>query len=429
MPKSVNDFLNMPKTLVERARNFLSPEIDFIKTMDDDYENVAKQMVQRNYDHLFTQTFNYVRDIPLMLLDPIIASCVELVMESAFQADQDMRILKVATPYPKIKEELEEFHRTRKMGDYALVIGYNQTLYGNLPIRLNYDETYELKYFTLVPDFRSIIPLVIGNITLGYQVGTTYHFPYEFVYGQLLYFRDLGGSNALFRFQAKDSEKRINEFVFSPSYLSKAVRPWRSIKIINDSLLLQRMDQAHYMRLIKVGVGSGVFSKSAVKILSFYRNLFKKTRRLSIDPTSSLTSPAMGGEFELVLPETDTQKVTVDEIGGNVEVRALRDLELKYKELFASLKVRPSMIGFDENEPSALGDSPVNMWDERFGKTVKTVQYSTARTIKQLDVLYLRSKGYDVSEDDFQIRFSSPSNVDDEKKRQIGRASCRERVY
>lgn len=402
------------KNLVEKVQKFLTPEVDWIQS----YENSSKQLVNRNYDHLFSQTFNYVRDIPLMLQEPIIGSCVELVMESAFQADEDMKILKTYSPYPKISEELDEFHRSRKMGDYALIIGYNQVLYGNLPIRMNFDDNYELKYFTLVPDFRSVIPLIIGNITLGYQVGDKYHFPHEFVYGQLLYFKDLGGSNALFRFQARDSEKRINEFVFSPSYLAKSVRPWRSIKIISDALLLQRMDQAHYMRLIKVGVGGGVFSKSAVKMLSFYRNLFKKTRRLAIDANSSLTSPSMGQEFELILPQSDNQKVEVQEVGGNIECKALKDLELKIKELFSSLKVRPSMIGYDENEPTPLnGESPVNMWDERFGKTVKTVQYSTSRTIKQIDVLYLRSKGYDVTEDDFQIRFMSPSTVETEKKR------------
>jgi len=120
--------------------------------------------------------------------------------------------------------------------------------------------------------------------------------------------------------------------------------------------------------------------------------------------------------FEVIIPKTDKQGVEVTNVGGNVEVRAIKDLEVQYNKLFAALKVQPSQIGFGEENTNAIGESNGQSYDRRFARTCKTLVYAVQQVVKNFDYLYLRSRGYDVKMEDWKYGTVSLSVLEDQER-------------
>jgi hypothetical protein len=267
---------------------------------------------------------------------------------------------------------------------------------------------------------------VVSGKTLGFIVGGEFCYPYEFTFAQLEYLKNLGGiyKNNFVQISGSMNSGNMegvmgtdfqNEFVIAPSYLSTAARPWKNINIIEDALLLNRMDQSNYYRIFSVNVGGSVHSKSAIRTLNYYRNLFKKVRRVSYD-ASGMTSSGAGQEFEVIVPKTQNQSLEVSNVGGEVDVRAIKDLETQYNKLFAALKVQPSQIGFGEEQSNAIGETSGQSYDRRLARTCKSLVYSVQRAVRNFDYLYLRTRGYDVTFKDWKYGTVSLSSLEDQTR-------------
>lgn len=405
-------------SIKSRVANFIDPQSDRIKELTSMYLRDNARGAS-DPSSLFSLRDNTARDLPQMVADPIIGSALAVVMETAFQPSSDNALFKITSDYSKVADELDAFHEEVNMDETVLTVAYNLMVHGNLPIRHFYDKNMRYERYEYVPSYRDVTPIVLANRTVGYQVNGEFHDSYEYSYGQHLYFKDLGGLGRRRGSKSPTDDKFevTNGFTYAPSYLSGAVRPWRSIKVVEDALLLQRMDLSTYMRIISVNVGDQVFSKNAIRLLNFYREIFKKVRRVSFNG-DGMSATSFGNEFEVIIPSTGKQNIDVKDIGGQVDIRALRDLEILYKKLFSSLRLAPSMIGFSEQVPSSLGESgAVQRWDERFARLVKAVRMSTTKLCKEIDTFYLRSRGYDISPKDFNYVYVAASTVEDEERR------------
>jgi hypothetical protein len=203
--------------------------------------------------------------------------------------------------------------------------------------------------------------------------------------------------------------------VIAPSYLSTAARPWKNINIIEDALLLNRMDQSNYYRIFSVMVGGSVHSKSAIRTLNYYRNLFKKHRTVSYG-ASGMDSKGVGQDFEVIIPKTANQGVEVTNVGGEVDVKAIKDLETQYNKLFAALKIQPTQKGFGEEQSNANRETNGQSYDRRLARTCKMLVYSVQKAIRNFDYLYLKSRGYDVTFKDWKYGTVSLSVLEDQAR-------------
>jgi hypothetical protein len=330
----------------DRVRNFVARRTSEDQKLVEEY--IRESNLNRsatNYGDVFSRRNRVYTEIPLMLQDPIISSAVAIVMESAFQPSEDNTVFKVRSPYQVIVEELNEFHSKYNHDETLLTTAFNVLVYGNVPIKMEYSPSMQFERVRFIPDFTRVTPIVVSNRTLGYLFDGKFYDAYEFVYAQHLYYKDLGGPNSkqsLGFYRSEDqgeSERKLeNEFVLAPSYLSPAVKPWRNIKIIEDALILQRLDVSNFMRIIGVNVGDAVYSKNAIKLLNFYRQIFKKVRRVSFDG-EGMSSSSLGNDFEVIVPTTSSQSIDIKEIGGqclrgSTKVRLLDGRNVPIKEMY-----------------------------------------------------------------------------------------------
>ena len=388
-------------TIPQKVIHFLQP---------DNEEELFKEVEEYNHFANYAldgpmfgrDILNGLKDVQSMLDDPICSSALKLI-----------------SPSTLIENELNEFHKNINADNIILITGYNDLLWGQLPWKHVYNEDGILERVIPIPDFTSITPIIISGRTIGFIDENGDFVPsYSYTYSQLEYYKNLGG-NSQTRYTNVGSgdtvEQFKNEFTYANSYLGAASKPWRNVNIIEDGLLLNRMDQSNYYRIISVNVGGQVYSKSAIQVLNYYRNLFKKVRRVNYD-SNGMSSRGNGQQFEVIVPQTQNQGVSIQNVGGELDVRALKDLDTQYQKLFAALQIQPSMIGFSENTPSSLGDSAALTWDKRFAKVCKTVAYAAYSTLRNIDYLHLRSLGYDVDPNDWKYATVSQTMQEDADK-------------
>lgn len=404
----------------QRVKHFLFPEEN-----EDLFNEVKEYNNYANYSldsSMSSRTvLNALKDVPAMSEDPICSAAVNCVMQTAFQPDNNGRLFTINTPYEVISNELNDFHRKIDADNFVLVDAYNCLLWGQLPWKHYFNKEGVLERVSPIPDFTAIMPVVISGKTVGFLDENGEFVPsYEYTYSQLMFYKNLGG-NTQNRYcvvggangSGEDTFK--NEFFYANSYLSAASKPWRNVNIIEDGLLLNRMDQSNYYRIISVNVGGQVYSKSAIQVLNYYRNLFKKVRRINYD-SNGMSGRGNGQEFEVIVPQTQNQGVDIKNVGGEIDVKALKDLDTQYNKLFGALQLQPSMIGFSSDTPSSLGDSAAVTWDKRFAKVCKGVSFSTFKALKNIDYLHLRSLGYNVTLDDWSYNTVSQTIMEDVDK-------------
>ena len=301
-----------------------------------------------------------------------------------------------------------------------LITGFNDLLWGQLPWKHIFNEDGIMDRVVPIPDFTAVTPVIISGKTIGFIDENGDYVPsYMYTYSQYEYYKNLGGnsSNKYITYGTGDAQNQLfkNEFTYANSYLGSASKPWRNVNIIEDGLLLNRMDQSNYYRIISVNVGGQVYSKSAIQTLNYYRNLFKKVRRVNYD-SNGMASRGNGQSFEVIVPQTQNQGVSIQNVGGELDIKALRDLDIQYNKLFAALQIQPSMIGFSSDTPSSLGDSAAVSWDKRFAKVCKTISFSAYNTLRNMDYIHLRSLGYNVNYDDWKYATVSQTLQEDVDK-------------
>ncbi len=416
-----NNKNNTKQTIPQLVKHFLTREED-----EDLFQQVEENTNYATYS-LETSTssrsiLNALKDVPSMVDDPICGSAVKAVMQTTFQTNGNNELFTLITPSTLIENELKDFHDAIGVNQFLLTTGYNNLLWGQLPWKHIYSPEGVLERVVPIPDFTSITPIILSGKTIGFINENGDFVPsYEYTYSQLEYYKNLGGNSKNVSITMGSSSSNPieqtlqNEFTYANSYLGQASKPWRNVNVIEDALLLNRMDQSNYYRIISVNVGAQVYSKSAIQVLNYYRNLFKKVRRVNYD-SDGMSSRGIGQNFEVIVPQTQNQGVNVQEVAGNPDIKALKDLDTQYQKLFAALQIQPSMIGFSEDTPSSLGDSAALTWDKRFAKVCKTLSYSTYDALKNIDYLHLRSLGYNVTKDDWKYATVSNTIQEDQDK-------------
>ena len=410
---------NSKQTIPQKVKHFLFREEDEeLFNQVEEYNNYANYSLDSS--NTSRTILNALKDVPAMVDDPICGSAVKCVMQTAFQTNGDNKLFTLVTPSTLIENELNDFHEAIGVNQFLLTTGYNCLLWGQLPWKHVYSEEGILERLIPIPDFTSITPVIISGKTIGFMNEKDEFVPsYEYTYAQLEYYKNLGGNTAnnsmVIGTNSGTEESFRNEFTYANSYLGQANKPWRNVNIIEDGLLLNRMDQSNYYRIISVNVGAQVYSKSAIQVLNYYRNLFKKVRRVNYD-SDGMSARGVGQNFEVIVPQTQNQGVDVKEVAGNMDIKALKDLDTQYQKLFAALQIQPSMIGFSEDTPSSLGDSAAVTWDKRFAKVCKTVMFAAYDALRNIDYLHLRSLGYNVTKDDWKYATVSGTIQEDADK-------------
>jgi len=206
---------------------------------------------------------------------------------------------------------------------------------------------------------------------------------------------------------------------YGTSLLINALAPYKRLRLAEDSLLMARATRGVEKYIYKLKVDEGNI-EAVEAILDQYVGLLKKAR--AVDTRS--TSPYFDQQMQLmsvmediIVPVWgDVGDLSIDKIGGEVNVRWIVDIEEFRNQLAASLRTPLPLLGaYVEEASGALGASSIEKLDIRFARSSRRLQRSVIEGITRLCQIHLSYLGLDPDTRLFRVNMPETSTAEEKE--------------
>lgn len=201
------------------------------------------------------------------------------------------------------------------------------------------------------------------------------------------------------------------------SILTNVFKTWRELSLLKNSVLLNRLTRSSIVRLIQVEVGD--MSKNQVSAtLSRLKSMVEQKSALRTnEKMTEYTNPGPV-ENNIYIPTHGGQgAITTAEMGGDIDVKGLADLDYWYDDLFGGLRVPKQYFGRTGDSAGFDGGTSLSLMSSRYGKSIKRIQATLIQAITDAINLMLLDKGLDSYVNNFTIKMQSPTTQEEKDRR------------
>jgi len=206
---------------------------------------------------------------------------------------------------------------------------------------------------------------------------------------------------------------------YGTSLLLNAIPVYKRLRLAEDSVLLARLSKGLLRYLYKVKV-DGTNLEAVAEIMDEYTATLKQARALDTTSGSenfdSKYNPMAVNE-DIVLPVWgDAGDLSVEKLGGEPDIRWIKDVEDMRNQLAVALRVPLQLLGgFTKDLPSSLGTSALERIDIRFARASRRLQRSILDGIKRMCQIHLAYMGMDPDPALFEVNMSETSSAEEEE--------------
>lgn len=211
------------------------------------------------------------------------------------------------------------------------------------------------------------------------------------------------------------------------SVLYNSFKIWKELSLLENAVLLNRMTKSAVLRTVAVEVGD-MDPTSAKKVVMRVKQMVEQ--KTAVAPANSYQEYTNPGPMEntIYIPtHGGLGAVTTGQIGGDVDVGDLTDLDYWKKKLFASLSIPGQYLGSTEDSTGFNGGTSLSLISSRYAKTIKNIQAKYIAGITDLVNLYLLDRGLVQYINKFTIRMQAPT-TQEEKDRKDNEATTIQNV-
>lgn len=323
----------------------------------------------------------------------------------------------------KLEKNLPRLARNLgKHGDFFLGVKHDrpENKNGNGLKRSNLD-TSKLQGVTHVDTSyypRDVMPVVRDYKLLGYLVQDMEQLqsisaeqlkaPWEFVH-----FAVPGDSNFLSYDSNIDyTTKRGDMVEYGQSLLRAARKPYKRSKLMHDILAIARITRSPLKRVFKFMTDTNN-PVSQITALAMFKKTMEKIGGIDkLNDTMNYDELMNVMTQDIFLPVGKDSKgdYSFQTIGGEVDVKAIADIDLFDNRLFMSLRIPKTYLNFDE----ATGDkATLLLKDIRYAKRIRKLQNAIRHGVRDLIFIHFALKGIVLKESDFEVNMASTSVSDD----------------
>ena len=381
----------------------LSNKVEVIKdtndVRDDKLENIfltKDNNIIASLRALSNDRQSKINDYREMMRDGVTLSAVELISEDASLVDNDTGLAAwvESADNPDFAEMMTSFLRNKfRINDIIYPLAFNIVTFGECFVNTNYSNIEYRKeyavgdYFTIAEP-EDVVHIYRYGVPLGY----------------------------LFRPQSKDSsmledtdkllpERSFIHFIsdrasrehlssgsyiqYGSSFLEAARQYYKQRQLLDDLLILARLTRSSFYRLFSVDVGSASSQDTARMIRELKTAVSsKQSINVSTEVFSSKSSPILTGGNVYFPVRNGQGAVNVQEVGGEVNVSALADIDYFDDRYYGALKVPNQFLGQSDEAPGGIGDTTLTQLDIRYARTVKRCQRIIKSGLKDLIYWY-----------------------------------------
>lgn len=202
------------------------------------------------------------------------------------------------------------------------------------------------------------------------------------------------------------------------SLLFDAYKVWREKALLENAILLNRLTKSSIVRNIQVEVGD--MPKSQVQnTLRRLKELFEQ--KSAINTGNGMVEYTNPGPVENnIFTATHEGKgaITVNAIGGDVDVKNLADLDSWVNKFYAAFGIPKAYYGYTDDGAGFNGGSSLAIISSVFAKSVKRVQNSIIQALTDAINLFLLNKGVKSYINNFVLKMKTPLTQEEKDYRE-----------
>lgn len=202
------------------------------------------------------------------------------------------------------------------------------------------------------------------------------------------------------------------------SLLYNVFKIWRELSLLENSILLNRVTKSSIVRFIAVEVGDMPKEKVAPQ-LQYIKTLIEQ--KAAINTGESLSEYNNPGPVEnnVYIPTRDGKgAISTSEIGGDVNVGQLADLDYFQDKLFGALRVPKQFFGVTDDNAGFSGGQSLAIISSRYAKMVKRIQKTICEALTDVVNLMLIDKKLDSYINNFTIKMLAPTTQEEIDRRE-----------
>lgn len=215
-----------------------------------------------------------------------------------------------------------------------------------------------------------------------------------------------------------NDEKTLNYSVRSgESLLMDVYKVWRQLMLLENSVLLNRVTQSSIVRVIGVEVGDMPKESVSPHLMNIKQLIEQKA---ALDVGNSMNEYNNPGPIvnNVYIPTRNGQGVvTTSQIGGDVNVGDLVDLDWYNRKLFAGLRVPQQYFGFTDDAAGFSGGQSLSIISSRYAKMIKRIQNVLCQMITDAINLILIDTHNEAYINKFSLRMQAPTTQEEVDRR------------
>lgn len=353
------------------------------------------------------------RDADLMDAFPEIGAALDIVSEESTITNDKGMIVNVYSKSDRIKSILEDLFVNRlNIQLTGQMIIRAMCKYGNQFMLLDVDNKNGVKGWKQMPVFN--MERIENGIQNPYGAGTSIavngitkddaDMSTQFIW------LDDNNSQIPFRDWQIAHFRLLTNSLYLPygvSYLNAARRHWRMLSLMEDMMLIYRLERSIERRVYKIFVGA-IDDADVQAYVERIANEFKRTP--IVDPMTGqidLRKNILSVDQDIFIPVRDENAPTpIDTLSAAQNMTALDDIKFVQNKVLTALRIPKSFLNFEE----AAGEGKnLALMDIRFTRTVNRIQQAFLMELTKVASIHLFLLGFNDELNNFTLSMNNPS--------------------
>lgn len=401
-----------------------SSDVVFRTNNKEEYEKKLKQIRQQKllsyqwikagYDNAqesladLTNVKLMYRDADLMDGWPEIGAALDIIAEESCTVSSKGKILNIYSKSERIKSILEDLFVNRLDIHVMLpMICRSMCKYGNNFMLLNITDENGITGWKQLPVYE--IDRVENGMKNPYEAASfnnTYSNPEEtkFIW--------IGHNESLpYKSWQIAHFRLLTDSIFLPygvSWLHKARRHWRMLSMMEDMMLIYRLERSVERRVFKIYVG-GIDDQDVEAYVNDVANNMKRTP--IVDPLTGqldLRKNFMDMTADYFIPvRSENAANPIETLSGAQNLTAMDDIEYMQNKILSALRIPKTFLNFQDVQGKGQN---LSLLDIRFTRTVNRVQQALLMELNKIAIIHLYLLGFTDELTDFTISMNNPSS-------------------
>lgn len=201
------------------------------------------------------------------------------------------------------------------------------------------------------------------------------------------------------------------------SILYNLFKIWRELSLLENSVLLNRVTKSSIVRIIGVEVAD--MPKERVQPhLENIKSLIEQKSAINVgESMSEYTNPGPVENNVYVPTKGGVGAITTQQIGGDVDVKSLADLDYFKNMLYAGLRIPKQYLGDTDDATGFNGGTALSLVSSRYGKAIKRIQNTVVQALTDIVNLMLIDKGLNTYINKFTLHMLTPTTQEEVDRR------------